>query len=807
MTNNLLLDLRHSFRVLMKRPGLTLLAVLAVALGIGAVAAIFSIINTVLLRPLPYKDPERLVRLWESNPERALAQNQVSPPLVADWQDQTSLFEDVAAFWLPKVNFQAENGEPRRVQVTDATPNLFSLLGVQPVLGQVFPPESKGAEADVILSHGFWQRQFGGDPGILGKTVSLDGKSYAVLGVMPPGMTFPEGTEIWRPITFPLRRMGRTARFLDVVARLKPGVTPEQAHAQLETFARGLEQTNPDSNKGWHASLLSLREHLIGGIRPALLLLFIAVGLVLVLACVNVANLLLAQAAARRGEIALRTALGSSRVRVVRQFLAEGVAIAVAGGVLGLILSFWGLRVLLAFVPADIPRLDEVGIDGRVVLFVLAVVGLSGIGMGLVPALRFSSRPDLGSIMKSGTPGGRTAGHLHELLVVLEVAVAMIVLVSAGLLVASLQRLTQIRPGFSTDKVLTFNLQLPMSKYAGPAAIAAYSSLLDRLRTVPGVTSVAAAAFLPLDTTAWNLELSIKGRPMASPNERISAQYHSVTPGFFETLDIPLVAGRTFTQQDSAKAPGAVIVNETMVKQYWPDGRALHQVIVPSAKSFGVLGRILPDSFEVVGIVGDVKNNGLEADPQPAMYFPLQQFPYQSLNVIVRGQGDPARLAGPVREQVRQLDPGLALSNVATMQDLFHAALARQRFSALLLSLFAGAALLLTAVGIYGVIAYGVSQRTHEIGVRMALGGQIGDIVRLILWRGVRLALIGLAIGGLGALIATRFMASLLYQIAPSDPLTFLLIATILVAVAMLASFVPARRAARVDPLKALRYQ
>lgn len=804
----LLLDLRHSLRVLLKRPGLTLLAVLAVALGISSVAAIFSIVDAVLLRALPYQAPERLVRIWERNPERVLEQNQVSPPTVADWQDQTEIFEGVAAYWLPNIDFRAKNGETERVRVADVTPNMFSVLGVQPHLGQGFPDEATlGDQGVVILSHGFWQRRFGSDPKVLGQTLSLDGKPYVILGVMPPGMSVPDKTELWRPITFPMRRMSRSARFIDVVARLKPGITPDLAHAQLEVLAQSLEQANPESNKGWRTTLLPLREDLVGGIRPALLILFAAVCLVLLLACVNVANLLLAQAATRRGEIALRTALGSSRIRMVRQFLMEGLLIAGAGGVLGLILVGWGLDILIAFIPTDIPRLDEVSVDGRVLLFVSTIVILTGIGMGLVPALRYSSRPDLAGIMKAGTPGGRTTSVLHDLLVVVEVAVAMVVLVGAGLLVSSFQRLVHIQPGFSTAGTLTFNTQLPMTKYMGPAVTNTYATLLDRLRAIPGVTAAAGTAFLPLDPTAWNLELSIQGRAAASSEERLSAQYHSVTPDFFKTLNIPLVAGRPFTNQDDATSPGVIIINETMAQRYWPDGRALHQTVVPSAKSFGVLGRILPDSFEVVGIVRDVKNKGLQGEPQPAMYFTHPQFVYQSLNLIVRGQGDPEQLTSAVREQVHQLDPDLALSNVATMDALFSAALARQRFSALLLALFAGAALVLTAVGIYGVIAYGVSQRTQEIGVRMALGGQIIDVIRLILWRGVRLALIGLAVGGFGALIATRFMASLLFEIAPSDPMTFLLIAMILTAVAAVASFVPARRAARVDPLKALRYQ
>lgn len=807
--SNLFLDLRHSLRVLMKRPGLTLLAVLAVALGIGAVTAIFSVVDAVLLRSLPYKNPERLVRLWERNPARGLEQNQASPPQVADWQDQTEIFDGVAAYWMPAVNFRAEDGETERVRVADVTPNLFPLLGVQTVLGQTFPLEEAqpGGEPMVLLSHGFWQRTFGSDPQVLGRTLSLDGTSHTIIGVLPAGMTFPDKTDLWRPITFPLRRVGRGARFVDAIALLKPGVTPERAASQLEVVAQRLEQENPDSNEGWRASLLPLREELIGAIRPALLILFAAVGFVLLIACVNVANLLLAQGAARRGEIALRTALGSSRGRVVRQFLVEGLMIATAGGVLGVLLGTWALDILVSLIPADIPRLEEVSVDGRVLLFVVGVIALSGIGMGLAPALRFSSRPDLAGILKSGTPGGRTAGHLHELLVVVEVAVAMIVLVGAGLLVTSFQRLVQIRPGFSTAGTLTFNIQLPGSKYRGAAVVDAYATLLERLRSTPGVISAAGSAFLPLDTTAWNLELTIEGRPPVSVQDRISAQYQAVTPDFFKTLGIPFVAGRDFTERDDDQSPGVIIVNQTMAKRYWPDGRVLGQVIVPGANNFGVLGRILPSSFEVVGIVGDVKNNGLQGDPQPAMYFPYRQFVYQSQSFIVRGKGDARALAAPVRDHVRQLDPDLAVSDVATMEELFGAAVARQRFSALLLALFAGAALLLTAIGIYGVIAYGVSQRTHEIGVRMALGGQIGDVIRLILWRGLRLTLIGLVAGGIGALIATRFMGSLLYGVAPSDPVTFLLIATILLAVAAVSSFMPARRAARVDPLKSLRHQ
>jgi putative ABC transport system permease protein len=808
--STLLFDLRHSFRVLLKRPGLTFLAVLAVAVGIGSVTAIFSVVNTVLLRSLPYGAPERLVMLWENNPARGEEQSRVSPPLVADWQDhQSDLFDDVAAYWIPAVNYRARDGEAERVRVSDVTPNLFPLLGLQPILGQAFPlvEAQQDGERVVILSHGFWQSHFGSDPKALGQSLSLDGNPYTVIGVMPPSITFPEKTELWRPLAFPLRRVGRDARFVNAVGRLKPGVTVEQAQARLATFAKTLEQDHPETNAGWGVSLMPLREHLIGSFRPALMILFAAVGFVLLIACVNVTNLLLAYAAARKSEIALRTALGSSRGRVIRQFLIEGVLIAATGGVLGLLLVYWGMDVLVALIPADIPRLEEVGIDGRVLLFVTAVIGIAGIGMGLAPALRFSSRPDLLATLKSGTPGGRTAGSLHDLLVVAEVTVAMIVLVGAGLLIASFDRLMQIQPGFRTNDTLTFNVQLPMSKYPRTEVPGTYASLIESLRTIPGVRSVAGAAFLPLDATAWNLPLTIEGRVPASAEEKISAQYHSVTPDYFETLGIPFLSGRPLTDRDDAESPGVIVVNQTMARRYWPDGRVLGQKVALSADNFGVLGRILPKSFEVVGVVGDIKNDGLQSEPQPAMYFPYRQFVYQSFNLIVRSSGDPEAVVKPVRDQIRQIDPDLALSNVATMQQLVDTAVARQRFNALLLSVFAAAALLLTAIGIYGVIAYNVSQRTHEIGVRMALGGQSQGVVWMILWRALKLTLIGLSLGVLGALVAARFMAGLLYEIKPTDPLTFLSIALILTSVSALASFVPARRATRVNPIKALRHQ
>jgi len=807
--STLFFDLRHSFRVLLKRPGLTFLAILAVAVGIGAVTAIFSIVNTVMLRSLPYDHPESLIMLWETNRTRGENQSRVSPPLVADWQDhQGDLFDGVAAYWIPAVNYRARDGEAERVRVSDVTPNLFPLLGLQPILGQALPLEAqKDGERAVLLSHGFWQRQFGSDPKALGQTLSLDGKPFTVIGVMPPHITFPDQTELWRPLAFPLRRVGRDARFVSAVGRLKPGINLEQAQARLATFARALEQEHPQTNAGWGVTLLPLREHLIGSFRPALLILFAAVGFVLLIACVNVTNLLLAYAAARKSEIALRIALGSSRGRVIRQFLIEGVLIAATGGLLGLLLVFWGMDLLVALIPADIPRLDEVGIDGRVLLFVTSVIALTGIGMGLAPALRFSSRPDLLAILNSGTPGGRTAGALHDLLVVAEVTVAMVVLVGAGLLVASFDRLLQIRPGFRTADTLTFNVQLPIAKYSPPQVPTTYASLVEGLRRIPGVQSVAGSAFLPLDATAWNLPLTIEGRVPAPAEEKISAQYQSVTPDYFQTLGIPLISGRPLYDRDDAGSPGVIVINQTMARRYWPEGRVLGQRVSLSADNFGVLGRILPKSFTVVGIVGDTKNSGLQTETQPAMYFSYRQFVYQSFNLIVRSSGSPEALVQPVRAQMRQIDPDLALFDLSTMQRRLEIALARQRFSAFLLTVFAATALLLTAIGIYGVIAYSVSQRTQEIGVRMALGGQSHGVAWLILWRSLKLSLVGLVLGVLGGLFAGPFLVNLLYEVKTNDPLIFLATAMVLITVVALASFVPARRATRVNPAEALRHQ
>lgn len=806
--SNLLFDLRHSLRILLKRWPPTLLAVLAMALALGATTVVFGVVNAVLLRSLPYGEPQRLAMLWEKNAARHDEQSRVSPPLIADWREQAGAFAGVAAYWLPNVNSKAGDGTPLPVHVADVSDDFFRVLAVKPLLGRTFQPgeDKPGGERLAVISHDFWQSRFGSDPKILTRSITLDAHPYVVIGVMPAHVAFPARTEVWRPLGIPLRHAGRTARFLSAVARLGPGATFDQARAQLDAIARRLAAEYPASCGGWDANLMPLSDHLVGSVRSALLILFAAVGLVLLIACVNIANLLLAQAAARKSEIALRAALGSSRSRLIRQFLLEGLIIAALGGLLGLLLVLWGLQAVMAFLPSDLPRLDEIGVDLRVVLFTLAVTGCTGIAIGLAPALRFSSRPNLVETLKEVAAGGRTTGRLHDVLVMVEVSIAMIVLVGAGLLVSSFSRLAQVKPGFSTAGELTFNLQPPIARYRGRRVLDLYAAVIERLRHLPGVQSVAGSAFLPLDTTAWNLPLTIEGR-VAAPEEQISAQYHSVTPDYFHTLGIPLLAGRSFTERDDAQAPGVIVINQTMARRYWPDGRVLDQTVYPGADNFGILGSIGPKSFKVVGVAADVKNDGLQSAPQPAMYFPYRQFIYQTMSFVVRSSASPASLIGAVRARVREVDPDLAAADAKSMQELLAAAVARQRFNAELLGLFGTAALLLTAIGIYGVIAYGVSRRTHEIGVRMALGESRGRILWSTLRRGLRLTVIGLAAGMLGSIAVSRLLRNLLFEVQPTDPVVFALIALLLISVAVIAALLPSRRATKVDPSLALRHE
>ncbi|MEM7583275.1 MAG: ABC transporter permease [Acidobacteriota bacterium] len=787
---------------------MTLLAVVSMALGIGATTAIFSVVNGVLLRALPYDAPEKLVMLWESNASRGDTQSPVSPPLMVDWQNETRLFDEVAAY---SRSFKITNneGRPERVRTADITANLFKLLGARPHLGRLLEPgeDGPGRERLAVVSYRLWQSRYGSDPDVVGQSLDLDGTPHEIIGVLPAEFDFPADIDLWRAVGFNPLVIGRNARFLSLVARLAQDVETQQAEQRLGDLARRLEEEHPDSNTGWSARVIPLREQLVGSVRAILLVLLGAVGLVLLIAAVNVANLLLARAASREGEFALRSALGSNSFRLARQLLIEGLLIAALGGVLAFIVVYWGIDSLISLAPADIPRLDEVTVDRQVGFFALATILVTGLALCLAPALRFAWKRNLVKSLRSEAAGVRSGGRLHGLLVVAEVAIATVVLVGAGLLVASFIRLLNVEPGFRTDETLTFALQLPRKSYPEGENVATfYDQTLERIARVPGVRSAAATTFMPLDPDAWKAGFTIEGR-VAAPDEELSAQFRAVTSDYFETMGIQLVAGRGFDDRDNANQPGAVIINQALQRKFWQEGEALGAKILPQSRNFGSLGRILLESFEVVGLAADVKNDGLEQDSQPAIYFPIRQFPTRNMSVVVSTDTTPASLVNPIGDAVWDVDSALPLSNVATIDQILQSAIAPQKFSLMLLGLFAGAALLLAAVGIYGVVGYNVGRRRREVGIRMALGSRRSEILWLVLRFSLRLTVIGLGFGLLSALFATRLLTNLLFGVTPTDPIVFGIIIALLLSVGLLAALVPAIRAIRVEPISVLRYE
>jgi len=794
--------------MLLKKPGFTLIAVLTLALGIGANTAIFSVVHATLIRPLPYERPDELVMVWERNLQRGLEQSQVSPVTYSDWREQKHIFDKIAGWWYPQVNLTDAKSEPLRVRTVDVTDAFFDVLGARPVMGRGFQPgeDRPGGERLAVIGHQLWQARYNSDPNIVGKAITLDGRSYSVIGVAPPGFDYPNATQLWCSLGWEPRQHNRAARFFEVVARLKPGVTLKQAQAEINALSSRIARENPQSNKDWSAVVVSLRDQLVGDFRLALLVLFAAVGLVLLIACANVANLLLARAGAREKEIAIRLAIGATRGRLLRQLLTESVLLALLGGVLGMLIAAWGADVLLRLSPVEIPRLDHLEINTPILGFTLAVALLTGLIFGLVPALQ-ASKPHLSRTLKEGgrdsqTDGGRVRGAL----VVAEVALAIVLLVGAGLLLKSFMRLQHVDSGFNPAGVLTFNLQLPISSYPDWRQVSElYSALIARLKSLPGVQSADAAGFLPLEG-GWPTKFLIQGRPFVRGEEPVG-QHRPVSEGYFQTMGIPLVRGRWFDERDRADAQGVMIVNEALARRYFPNEDPVGKRLTTPYRQYGPLGRVMPASLEmeIVGVVGDEKNSSLNKEAEPAIYFSHHQFSYRSMSVVVRTVVPPLGLANTVRNEVWSLDPNLPISEVTTMEQRLGESIARPRFNALLLGLFAILALLLAAVGIYGVISYTVQQRTHEIGVRMALGASAGDILKLVAGQGLALTLVGVGLGVLGALGLTRLMSGLLYGVRATDPLTFVTMPALLVLVALLASYIPARRAAKVDPMAALR--
>jgi putative ABC transport system permease protein len=799
-------DVRYGARILFKNPSFTFIAVLALALGIGANTAIFTVVNAVLLRPLPYNDPARLMTVWEDASKIGFPHNTPSPANFIDWRDQNQLFEGMAALHRQTFNLTGD-GEPERIDGRRVSTNLFALLGVDPQLGRVFLAEEDqpGSNRVVILSNRLWHRRFAADKLIVGKTLSLNGEPYTVVGVMPQRFEFPtREDELWVPIAFDSEEAGRRgSHYLEVIGRTRPGVELEQAQAEMNSIGARLQQQYPNTNSNIGVTVIPLHEDLVGDIKPALLMLLGAVGFVLLVACANVANLLLARAAVRQKEIAVRMALGASRWRLVRQFLTESVLLGALGGIFGLGLSFVALIVLKSFIPENISQASTIAIDARVLGFTLLVSILTGLIFGLAPA---AQRSDLNDVLKDGGRegvAGSRGNRMRGLLVIGEVAVSLLLLIGAGLLINSFMRLRNLDPGFQSDHVLTMGIVLPQSKYPDRSKRAIfYSEVLRRVESLPGVKSAGVVNWIPLVFQGDSIGISIEGQPDPVLSQRPNAATRVINPNYFSSMGMRLLKGRNVDDRDKSTSPAVAVISESMAKRFWPNQDPIGKRFTPGDPTRA------DQWIQVIGVVNDIRQFELTAEPKPQMYLTYEQIGFFAPRyLVVKTDVEPTSLASAVRNAVWEVDKDQPVSNIATMEEVLSDSIARQRFSMLLLAIFAGVALVLAAVGIYGVMSYSVAQRTHEIGIRMALGAQTGAVLKLAVGYGLKLVLVGVVIGLIAAFLLTRVMSTLLFGITPTDPMTFTLISAILILVALIASYIPARRATKVDPVIALRYQ
>jgi putative ABC transport system permease protein len=806
----LLQDLRYGMRMLLKNPGFTLVAVVALALGVGANSAIFSVVNSLLLRPLPFEQPEGLVQVWETIPQRGRLEVPASFPNFADWRDQSQAFEQTVAYSGWSFNLTG-SAEPERIRSAIVSPAFFSTLGIKPILGRTLLPgeDQPGQDLSVVISRRLWQRRFNSDPAVVGQAVELNGKSFTVVGVVAGATDLPglsDDTELWAPVSQGFALTERRAHYLNVIARLKPGVPLEQAQAEMNTIAAALSSQYPEANAGRGLRLVPLQEQVVGDVRPALLVLLAAVVFVLLIASTNVANMLLARAAGRQREIAVRTALGAGRWRLVRQLLTESLLLALAGGTLGLLLALWGVDLLVAFGPSDLPRLKEVAVDGRVLAFTFAVSLLVGLVFGLVPALQ-SSRPELNETLKEGgrsATGGAGRRRVRSLLVVTEVTLSLVLLVGAGLLLKSFFRLRAVNPGFNPENVLTMQLDLTGPNYQkGSQVISFHGRLLERVKALPGVEAAATTSNVPVarDAGFARLAFAVEGQT-PDPADPPVAFYNGVSPDYFRTMQIAVLRGRVFDERDVRGAQNVAIVNETLARRYLDGSDPVGRRVTLNGDNPKE-----EDWATVVAVVRDTKPRELAGEPVAEMYMPYAQQPEPNMALMIRTAGSPDAVAAAVRREVLALDPGQPVYSVRTLPAVMSEAVATPRFRTFLLGVFAALALVLALVGIYGVMSYAVTQRTHEFGVRMALGAQGKDVLKLVVGHGMALALAGVLLGLVASFALTRVLAGLLYGVTPTDPLTFACVSLLLVAVALLACYVPARRAARVDPMVALRYE
>ena len=810
----LLRDIRYAVRSLRKRPVFSVLVILVLAVAIAANSSIFSIVNAVILKPLSFKEPNQLVWIWATR--KTVSRAFFSIPNFIDTRDQNQTLAEVAPFAIWPANLTGQ-GEAERLQGVRMSANAMQMLGVEAAAGRALVPEDDNPNNGrvVMLGYAFWQRRFGGTNAVLGKTITLNSDSYTIVGVLPPRFVIPNAeTEIMVPLrlTQDARRTERGSNFLRLIARLKPGVTPAQAEADLAAISNRLRDVYPDDNGNLTPPrVLKLQDEIVGGYREALWLILAAVAVVLLIACANLANFQLARAALRHKEMAIRTALGARRRVLMRQILTESMLLAIMGGALGLLLSFWAKDLLLAVSPADFPRASAVSVDGRVLLFSLLVTLFAGLALGLAPAIQ-NTRTDLNSELKEGGRDGLSRRHnrVRSLFIVSEIALSLMLLVAAGLLLKSFSQLRGVNPGFDPNRVLAVRLSLPATRYSDAASVKTfYDNIAPRIAAIPGVDEVSAASALPLSGLIARTTFTIKGRAAVSAGETPFAQHRWVGPGYFETMKIPLVRGRDINDNDNDRAPGAIIVDRALQRKFFgaEDPLGAHVLIN--------MGDGLPaKEYEVVGIVEDVKHMGLTDEPMPTLYGPIPQAPKSAVpflgnnfSLVVRTEIEPEALASAVRKELRNVDVDVATAGVRPMHQLLAAAVAARKFNMQLIGVFAAAALLLAAAGLYTVIAYLVSQRTREIGIRLALGATPQHILRLLLGQGMKLTLIGVTIGCVGAIVVTRLMRSLLFAVAPTDLTTFVISSLVLIVVALMACFLPARRAARVDPLVALRYE
>jgi putative ABC transport system permease protein len=808
----LLQDIRYSIRTLAKKPAFTIVAVLTLALGIGANTAIFTVVDAALIRSLPYENPDALVHFWETVQKQDFNRREASYPDYLDLRGQNQVFEDMAGYNGSSLTLTGQD-VPERIRAARVTSSFFPVLGVKAMLGRTFleGEDKPGGEPIVILSHGLWQRRFGADPDIIGQTLSLNGDTYTVVGVLPPQFKFAKvgDAEAWvplNPLPFQVNRRGNY--WVNVIARIKSGVTLEQAQAEMNSFAEHFGQQYPESHTGVGIRLVNLQEEFVGGIKPVLLALLGAVGFVLLIACANVANLLLTRSAGRRKEIAIRVALGASRFRLIQQLLTESFVLALLGGVLGLLWALWGVELLVAAIPASLlnfmPYLQALTIDARVLGFTTAITLLTGVAFGIAPALQATGQELHQSLKEGGrSSGGSARAGLRGALVVAEVALALVLLVGAGLMMRSLVRLLQVDPGFDTNNLLTFQLTLPDARYAdAPQLLAFHRQLIARIETLPGVKGVGTTSLRPLSGGGNTGSFMIEGKPAPDFGDKPEANVRTVSTNYFTVMGIPLIKGRFFTEADDVGAPNALIINQTLADRFFPDRDPVGQRIV-----FGFDPQRRP--WLIVGVAGDEKVTALDARTTPVIYFHYEQDAESYMGVLVRTASDPMSMIGAVRSEIGGIDKDVPMFSVMTMEQMISNSQSTftRRYPTFLIGVLAAVALTLAAVGIYGVISYSVTQRTHEIGIRMALGATKRDIIKLVVGEGLILMVAGVGIGLAAALALTRFLSSILFGVSATDPVAFVAVSAALAIVALIACYIPARRATKVDPMIALRYE